>query len=64
MIHPDSLVFLRNGDALTAAEVMEGLAVLARNEASFPLLGDADATKAVISVAVEALAWAREQGVI
>jgi hypothetical protein len=63
MIPADTQVFLRSGTVLTAAEVFEALATLAKNENTFPLLAPSDESKAVVNVAFEAIEWAREEGV-
>ena len=61
---PQTSVVLRTGDALTAAEIFEGLALLAKRDSPFPLMNSADETKAMIAVAFEALEWARDAEVL
>jgi hypothetical protein len=60
MIQLETTVILKSGEALSAAEIFEGLVLLAEAEATFPLLDQGDQAKAVIAVAFEALEWARE----
>lgn len=64
MIPEDRQVMLASGETVTAGEVFEGLARLAKNDSAFPLMSQSDKTKAVISVAFEALEWADERGIL
>lgn len=64
MIRLDTEVILPSGDAITAEEIFEGLARLAKAESPFPILDASDGAKALISVTFEALDWARERGIL
>lgn len=60
MIDARTLIILRSGESLTAGEILEGFALLAEHEATFPLLGRSDALKAAIALAFEAVDQAEE----
>jgi hypothetical protein len=64
MISPYTQVILASGEALSAAEVFEGLLHLSRAESAFPLLSERDQTQAAVMVALDALEWgkARDEG--
>lgn len=64
MIPGDRQVTLQSGEIMTVNELFEGLVLLAKNEATYPILGPSDGIKAVVSVAVEALEWAQERGML
>jgi hypothetical protein len=55
MTSPDTQIWLRNGEVLSAAEILEGFALLAAHEATFPLLSRDDRLKAAIALAFEAV---------
>ena len=55
MIDPNTQVWLRSGEVLTAEEVLEGFVVLASSQATFPLLSRDDRIKAAIALAFEAV---------
>lgn len=64
MIPADSSVILQSGETLTAGEIFEGLALLARNYSPYPLLVETDGTKAILMMSFEALEWARERNML
>jgi hypothetical protein len=55
MIDPNLTLILPSGESLTAEEILEGFALLAEHEASFPLLSRDDRLKAAIALAFEAV---------
>jgi hypothetical protein len=55
MIHPDTQIWLASGEVLTAEEILEGFALLAAHEATFPLLSRDDRLKAALALAFEAV---------
>jgi hypothetical protein len=55
MIALDLTLILPSGESITAAEVLEGFALLAKHEATFPLLSRDDKLKAAIALAFEAV---------
>jgi len=61
MIHPDTQVILRSGEALSAAEIFEGLLLLSLQQSIFPILSERDKAQAVIHTAFDALEWAKEE---
>lgn len=63
MIRPEIEVILSSGEALTAAEIFEGLVRLSRSQSAFPLLTERDNTQALIGTAFDALDWAKENEV-
>jgi len=64
LIHPDQSTLLSSGEAITAAEVFEGLIRLAQANTEYPLLSSKDRILAVLATAVEALEWAKEKGIV
>lgn len=59
MIPPDTQVILRSGEAISAAEVFEGLILLSLHQSVFPILSERDRAQAVIHTAFDALEWAK-----
>lgn len=58
------MIILKNGESLNEEEIMEGILLLARNRAAFPLLTSRDKINAVIDLALDALDFDDEQGVL
>lgn len=61
MIRPETEVILSSGEALSAAEIFEGLVRLSRVSTPFPLLSERDRTQAVVLTAFDALEWVKER---
>lgn len=60
MIPAETQVILCSGEALSAAEIFEGLLLLALHQSVFPILSERDKAQAVIHTAFDALDWAKE----
>lgn len=57
-MNPDAAYILPSGESISAREIYEAIAIMARDETSFPLLSRGDMAHAFVMVAFYALDWA------